>query len=306
MSKNASGRLRRTLLTLLTAVALATSGCADAGEEVEVGGEGSPGGSDGGLFVSVEVGGGFSPVGADFRQPPTATVYADGTVFAPGAITLQYPGPAILPVFTGSIAQPEIDEILAAAEEAGLTEERSEWGDPPVADAPTTTITVVVDGEARVNSIYALGSEGGPPGAPGQAEGDSEGARQQAQDFVDLVSSKVTESAQEQYEPDRYRVLPIEPGTGPQPDPAVQPQSRDWPYPDLTLEPFRCVAVTGDRATQFGEALAESSEITLWRTESGEEFFLSVRATLPHEPDCPPETDSDDPGSGEPEPNPGS
>src|SRR5688500_4936903 len=108
-------------LLLIAALAAFGGACSDPGEEVTT--TGSPGGRDDPLFVSIEVGGGFVPQGHDFRQPPRAVVYSDGSAFAPGAITLQYPGPAVLPVFRTEVTSAQLEEILDAAQEAGLTGE---------------------------------------------------------------------------------------------------------------------------------------------------------------------------------------
>lgn len=67
------------------------------GTDPPAGAAGAAGGGDGGLFVSIEMGGGFVPRGFDFRAPPSAVIYDDGTTLAPGAVIAIYPGPAVLP-----------------------------------------------------------------------------------------------------------------------------------------------------------------------------------------------------------------
>lgn len=268
--------------------------CSDPGEEVTT--TGSPGGGDGPLFVSIEVGGGFVPQGYDFRQPPTAVVYSNGRSFTTGAITLQYPGPAVLPVTEGQLTAAQVGEILEAAEEAGLTGEPRDYGQPPVADAPTTTITVVTDGETHTASIEALQeastdmpqSDELPPGMTQE----SVEARRAARKFVDLVGSMTTRGESEAYEPDRYRALPLAiDQNAPPPDDGsgIEPQVKDWPFPQIALVANECAVITGPDAPTFRQALQGANELTRWRTQSGELFNLAVRPVLPHEPDCPEE-----------------
>lgn len=307
------GGSRGRLVALLFAIALVVGACSGGGgggdEEVQTSGQ--PGGRQDPLFVSIEVGGGFVPRGADFRQPPQASVYSDGRAFSPGAITLQYPGPAVLPVFEGRLTQAQIDEILSAAEEAGLADdEEQDYGEPLVADAPTTTITVVTNGQTYVTSIYALGFSEGPEGGPeGPPEGEPERApagsgnksdteaRREVSEFVEKVSGMVMAAQQDSFAPDRYRVLPLaiadDGGGEPAPpnETGIEPQVKDWPFPDVALTENECVAIVGDKAPRFAEELEQANQITRWRTASGEEYELAVRPTLPHEPDCPPSPD---------------
>ena len=244
-----------------------------------------PGGGAGPLFVSIEVGGGFMPVGHDFRQVPQAVVYADGTSFSPGVITMVYPGPAVLPVIEGELDEDQLVEIIEAASDAGLLEDESvDAGDPPIADAPTTTITVVVDGEEHVTSVYALGTTSAPDGGSPGLTAEQQATRRELQGFVDRVSAEVTAVQSGQYEPERYRVLPLEP----QPlDDAVEPDEVRWPLNHVELAAMSCTAVSGEDADALRDALDDASEITRWRTASGDVFALVVRAVLPHEPDCP-------------------
>ena len=292
-----------TLAALSLSLALFGSACADQGEELTT--TGSPGGRSGDpLFVSIEVGGGFVPQGHDFRQAPTAVIYSDGQAFTPGAITLQYPGAAVLPVIEAQLTESQVDEVLQAAEKAELTGESRDYGQPPIADAPTTTITVVIDGQTHVARIEALqeasgdfGESAQPP--PGMSEEAIE-ARRKAREFVDFVGSLLGPAGGDEYEPERYRVLPLAvPSNEPSPagDPAAepQPQVRDWPFPEIELVENECLAVKGADAASFREVLRESNEITRWQTSDGRLFTLAIRPVLPHEPDCPEPPDSESP-----------
>lgn len=275
--------------------------CSDPGEDVTI--AGTPGGRDDRLFVSIEVGGGYVFQGHDFRQPPSAVVYSDGSAFAPGAITLQYPGPAVLPVYRTEVTPAQLEQILETAQEAGLTAEERDYGNPPVIDVATTTITVVADGQTHVTAIYALGVPPPPPPADSPDGGspavsaEAREARQQAQEFVDLVGSMVSREEAVEFEPDRYRLLPMAvPDYGPAPEgeEGVEHQVRDWPFPQISLTADQCAVVAGPDAATFRELLRQSNEMTHWRTPSDDYYRLAVRPVLPHEPDCP---EGPEPGS---------
>lgn len=285
----------RTIPTLFaTLLLLGAAACADDGQDVAAGDGsttiadasplGTPGGAEGGLFVSVTVGGGFVPFGFDFRSVPSATIYDDGRSLTPGAVAEIYPGPAVLPVVEGEVDEEQRQAILASAAEAGLLEGGADLGDPPITDVGTTAITVVVDGRRAITNVYALLEDLGP--MPGLTDEQVE-ARERISAFVDLVSRTATGAESGEHVPDRYRVLPSAPGEA-TPDEAVEIDERDWPFPDLALVEGECVAVVGQGVEAFRAALADASELTRWRTAEGETYTLAVRPVLPHEPDCSP------------------
>lgn len=284
--------MRTTRLLAAALLAVLPAACGDDGEETSTDGDadggpravtGTPGGTDSGLFVEIVVGGGFVPMGFDFRNLPTAAVYADGRVFAPGATTLQFPGPAVLPVFTGQLEPGAVEDLLAAAAGAGLLDDEvpdyGGQGDLPIADAATTRVTVVVDGEEHVVEAYALEFADGLP--PATAE-----ARAALADFVAAVNEAAL-GAQDPFDPDRYRVLATSPSDPSAVEPgSPQPNVVDWPAGLPEPVEGECTGLTGDAAAAFEAALAAANEQTQWRV--GERTFgLFARPVLPHEPDCP-------------------
>jgi hypothetical protein len=284
--------MRTTRLLAAALLAALPAACGDDGEDTSTGGDtdggpravtGTPGGTDSGLFVEVVNAGGFVPMGFDFRNLPVAAIHADGRVFAPGAITLQFPGPAVLPVFTGQLDDGALEDLLAAAAEAGLLDDDApDYGgqaDLPIADASTTRVTVVVDGEEHVVEAYALEFTDGLP--PEVAE-----ARAALADFVAAVNEAVL-AARDPFDPDRYRVLATAPIDPTAVDPGLpQPNVLDWPAGLPEPVEGECTALTGDAAAAFEAALEQADEQTQWRI--GERTFgLFARPVLPHEPDCP-------------------
>lgn len=283
-----SALIRRALVLGGVAVTILFAAACSGGEDTVDAGRGAPtpGGGRGPLFVSIEVGGGFVPVGHDFRTVPRAVVYADGTSFSPGAITAIYPGPAVLPISVGRLDDDQLANLAIAAGDAGLLGgDPPDVGDPPIADAATTTITVVVDGAAHLTSIYALGTTSTPGGSaiPGITP-EQRAARDKIQEFVERVATVVTAAESGLYEPERYRVLPLEPQ--PIAD-DVEANELPWPLEDVELRAMSCTAVAGEQAETLRRALDGASEITRWRTAPDQVFTLVARAVLPHEPDCP-------------------
>ena len=250
--------------------------------------DGEPGGGDNGLFIEIASVGGFVPQDFAFRNLPSLVVYEDGTVIAPGAVPAIFPGPAVTPAFTGQVDEAVLDDLLAAAADAGMigaTPDVGEMGDLPIADAASTRITVVVDGEERVVEAYALAEAGGDLGQTG-LDDQQVAARAALADLVATVTDVVTPKAEEPVAPERYRVLaspPVDPAGF---DDPAQITVVDWP---TTIDPppeGRCVAITGAALADFEASLSQANQLTQW-TAGDRTFSLAVRVVLPHEPDCP-------------------
>jgi hypothetical protein len=250
--------------------------------------EGEPGGGEGPLFIEIAVVGGFVPQDFAFKNVPTAVVYDDGTVIAPGATAAIYPGPAALPLFSGTVDDDVLDDLLQAAGEAGMvggTPDVGEMGAIPVADAASTRVTVVVDGDEQVVEAYAL-DVGADLGQVGLSEAQL-ASRAALSDLVAAVSEVVNRAATEELPVERYRVQ-----AGPPVDPAGLdpngPQPNDVVWPDGLPEPVEgeCVAITGDDVAPFAAALEQANELSQWHL-GDRVFSLVVRPVLPHEPDCP-------------------
>ena len=251
--------------------------------------DGSPGGGDNGLFIEIAFVGGFVPSDFAFRNLPNVVVYDDGTVLAPGAVPAIFPGPAVMPVFTGQVDDDVLDELLAAAAEAGMvgaTPDVGEQGDLPIADAASTRVTVVVDGDERVVEAYALAEVGGTDIGQTGLDESQVAARAALGELVATVTDAVTPVAEEPVTPERYRVMAAPPLDPASVEPGLEPNVVDWP---TTIDPPPegvCVAVTGDDVAAFAAALERANEQTQW-TAGDRTFSLAVRIVLPHEPDCP-------------------
>lgn len=281
--------MRRTVALVLLLGLLGIAACGDDSEPVDTGQE--PGGSPE-VAIRVSVGGGFVPRGADFMSVPTV-VLSDGKVFAPGAMTLQYPGPPVLPVLTGTLPSAEVDGLLAAARAAGLDRDDVDYGRPNVSDAGTTTITVVLDGEEHVTEVYALGLDG--PTGPGDGQ-DMSGltdeqreARAVVDEFVTAVADQVDPAATATFDPTGYQVLSFESEPASSFTDEPRPNELAWPasIPSSGLGRSGCFELSGDHAAAFTAALADATSITVWRDPSGATWQLAVRATVPGDDPCP-------------------
>lgn len=282
--------MRRTsaLLLLVGLLGVATA-CGDDGAPVDTGSD--PDRSTE-AAIRISVGGGFVPRGADFGAVPNL-VLDDGTVYTGGAMTMQYPGPPLFPVSTGTVSPSVVDDLLDAARAAGLDRDGVDYGRPGITDVGTTTITVVLDGTEHVTAVYALGMDG-PAGPDGAEEMDGLTAEQRAERervaaFVAEVQDRVGAAATETFEPSAYQVLsfPTDPASASTEDP--RPNEIEWPaaIPTDVLGRTECVDLVGDQAAALTTALADATSITVWRDDSGATWHLAVRATLPGDEPCP-------------------
>jgi hypothetical protein len=272
-------RPMRRATALLVLVLLVLSSCGGDDDTVGTGGsrERSSSGSSSGV-IRISVGGGFSPYGADFAAVPTL-VLADGTAFTGGATTMQYPGPAISPVSTGRLSSAQVASLLDAAEAAGLTTKR-DHGQPGITDVGTTTITVVLDGTTYTAAVYALGYEDGAGGLTAEQRA----AREKLSAFVGKVGDAVSAAATDTFAPTAYQVLstPSQPASS-FPDP--EPNQLDWPVPAKPLVEGPCRDLAGADADAFRSALANATQITVWRS-GGTDWQVIARATLPGDAPC--------------------
>ena len=159
------------LAASMVVLALAASACA--GLRTEDPGSGSdqishPTGSDA-VVLRVDMGGGFVPFEWTLRRIPSFSLFGDGSLLTEGPQIEIYPGPALPSVQVAHVSEEGIQAILQAARTAGLFGPDAHYDYPCVADANTTTFTVVADGSTHVISAYALEMGGGVGTDPGPA-----------------------------------------------------------------------------------------------------------------------------------------
>jgi hypothetical protein len=276
---------RTRALALLALVALTIAGVACSDDDSVETGDGSPTTGEGApddVLISIEVGGGFVPQGTDFASVPTL-VLRDGTVITGGASIAIYPGGPVSPVVTGQLGVGAVAALVDAAAEAGLDADALDAGEPGVADAPTTTITVAFADATRTHEVYALGMDDGP----GLTD-DQRAVRRAVGELVDQVTDAVGTAADQPYEPIGYQVqaLPRSPADLEGFD--VAPNELAWPFPDLPLSAEGCIDIEGDRVAELTDVLADATQITTWTDAQGALWQLAIRLTLPGDTRCSP------------------
>jgi hypothetical protein len=233
------------------------------------------------LLISVEEGGGFVPYGTDFAAVPNL-VLGDGTTFAGAPVVAIYPGPAMNPVNTGTIPSNRRADLLRAAKDAHLDAAKLDVGQPGVADVPTTTIRVRLDGVVHEHAVYALGFEG--PGLTAEQMA----TRAAIKGFVDAVRDASSTAANAAYKPTGFQLIALRYDPAQQGPDGVAPNHLDWPFADIALagDPH-CIALTGSRAKTFAALLPQATQITVWTHPADHaQYRLVVRATLPVSPAC--------------------
>ncbi|MGY1730873.1 hypothetical protein ACI798_05075 [Geodermatophilus sp. SYSU D01045] len=262
----------------LLAGALALAGCARDGTDAAAP---SPDPLPAGPVLQVEHTGGFVPPEDLATRLPLVTVYGDGRVFTEGPQIEIWPSPALPNVQVTEVDEATVRDLLDRAVDAGVTDD-ADLGEPPVADAPTTRITLTTAEGTAVREVYALAETPDESLTPEQAE-----ARGRLHDLVDELTGLAAAGPAESYVPQTVAVV-VQPFAGgdpefPQPDVA-------WPGPGLPGTPIgaglTCVSATGQQAADVLAAAAPANVLTPWTTPDGTRWSIAFRPVLPHETGC--------------------
>lgn len=278
-------------------VALMSGACVAAGSPGPGGIAHPTGASD--LVLRIETGGGLINPAFVAGQIPQLSIFGDGRVITTGPQIAIYPGPALPNVIASRISEEGLQKILENAQAAGLLGPDAQYDFPLIADAPTTTFTVVAAGGRHVISAYAL-AEAGPNDA--HLDPDVRRARaalfafeQRVTDLRGMLGTAVVE-AEGPYVPTSMRILamPAQPDNSS----GIEPNLKDWPLatplatfgaPGGFAEGMRCGTVSGAELTTLMPLLQASNQLTYWRS-GGQTFQLTLRPLLPDETGCPPTT----------------
>lgn len=232
--------------------------------------------------------GGFIAPDYMFSRLPSLVVAGDGRVYAPGVMTLQYPGPLVEPVYTRTITEAGIQTLLKAADEAGLlsTPAPDYSAELMIADAPNTDIAFAAKGITVLHSAYALGI--GSPNGDGTTEVTP--ARQALLDYSlklgDLATTVGAEQLgpEEPYAPAAYRVR-ARVADQSELD-AIEPAPTVAPWPASTglrlADASNCATLTAEAA---GTVLAEAMQNTYF-DDAGTIYFVAAAVLLPGDPAC--------------------
>lgn len=233
------------------------------------------------LVLQVVRAGGFLPAGAAFRTVPSVSVYGDGRVVTEGAQIEIWPPPALPSVQVGRLEAGEVRRLVDTGRE--LVDAGEDYGQPPVADAPTTAV-VVPDGDRRgvaaAVALEELAGEQAPPDGGGLTGGQL-AARERLAAYVRQVRDAASAAPASSYTGEGLAVLAEAYGDATAPE--VPPTELAWPGP--ALSPGTCVVVTGAEAAAVREAASAASVETRW-TAGGAVLRLALRPLLPHERTC--------------------
>ena len=159
-----SGRRRRPVAAAVAAVVMSLTGCAgldDSGSDVAPGGVGNGADDVAGVdepLLEIRRSGGFMPFGWDFATVSELTVYTDGRAVVHGPQIEIFPPPVLPNLLVLELADADLEALVTAARDAGLLGEGPlDYGQPPVADAPTTFVTLHVDAREHAHAAEALG-----------------------------------------------------------------------------------------------------------------------------------------------------
>jgi hypothetical protein len=239
------------------------------------------------LVVRVETTGGFVPVETIFTNLPVVSIYGDGSVITTGPQVMIYPGPVVPNLLVRKLDQSGMQAVLTAAQQAGILTQPIDYGQPNVADVPSTVVTVNVNDQAFTQSANALGMVEATSGlTPAQID-----ARAKLSTFVASMSDLETLVGADHIGPEqpytiagwRLRATPAGQLPTGEPAPTVVP----WPVASVPLASIgECSAVT-EAATvaQVTDTLTKANQLTFF-TQAGKTYQVLARPLLPDETGC--------------------
>jgi hypothetical protein len=234
--------------------------------------------------------GGMLPADYAFAQLPSVLVAGDGTVYTPGVMTMQYPGPLVLPVMSRTITEAGIQILLAKAESLGLlvspSPDYTPSGDIMIADAPNTELVLSAKASAFTHSAYALGMM--MPGGDGTK--DNTPARQALLDFSlalqDLTTTVGAENlgTEGPFTPAAYRIRARAAEQSELDAITPTPAVVEWPASTgvKLADATNCATLT---AQQAGAVLADAKHDTCF-SDGDSLYFVAAAVLLPGDPAC--------------------
>ena len=236
------------------------------------------------VVVQVMVAGGFLPVEAAVTAVPTVTVLGDGTVITGAPVPAIYPGPAMPPLQAATADSRTVDGLLRRGRELGLLAGPLDFGRPPVADAPDTTVTIVAGGRTHVHTANALvvGDVRGGGGETGLSPAQAAN-REALKEFV--AATEQLPPGDRQWRPAAIAVYML---GDYRPEPMLRQPDIDWPLarqPATTGGSYPCTLFQGDEAGALLDVLPRANARTPWVVD-GARRSLAFRPILPGQPAC--------------------
>jgi hypothetical protein len=289
----------RNLCASVLALGLLTAACANGPDPGGAGGGSSDGisypTSANQVILRISQGGGFTSPQYNLTTIPMFSLFGDGLLVTPGAQIEIYPGPALPAIAQQRLSVEAIQSLLQTAIDAGLGTDADyvDLGSVGIADAPTTTFTLTVDGQTHTTNVYALGELGTKPDGMSPDEYEARRAllsfQAKATDLSWLPEGSVSDTGD--YRPTAVRVYvsDYEPNQdltqSPIPWP-LQPGLATFGAPVSSgLQGMRCGAVDGADAQTLLSVAEQANQLTPWTSE-GTRYGLLFRPLLPDESGC--------------------
>jgi hypothetical protein len=244
------------------------------------------------VVLRVSSGGGFVTPQTNLRALPSFTLYGDGTIIVPGAITQMFPGPAVYPLVRSKIGERGVQALLQRARQAGLLVpsaiDYGDMGAVGVSDMPTTTLLVNAAGRSVKRQAYALGMTAHGRGLTAAQAA----ARHALEQFIATLPHRLSGALS----PPHAIAVYVAPFSG-----QGQPGGTRvvWPLqsnlaragkPVSSGLGYRCIAVAGKDIRTLMATLRKANEQSRWVARAGAKgnFQVIARPLLPDERGCPP------------------
>lgn len=260
--------------------------------------------------------GGFVTPEMTVTRLPVVAVYSDGRVVDEGPQIAIAPGPAWPNVQLRRISATDVRKLVERAVASGIGTER-DFGQPPVADAPSTRFTIRTADGVTTAEVPAL-LESDSSGLTDHQQAARKAARKLYDALTDLPATLGADAVSEStsYQPTAVAAVaapwadtcttptataPAAAGSAGSAGDATLPElcadglprqvERAWPGPALPGEPIGdglelgCVTAGGSEATAVIAAARQAVVTTPW-TSGGRQWRVRLRPLLPDESDC--------------------
>jgi hypothetical protein len=225
------------------------------------------------VVLEVFSGGGYVPLVSMRREFPAAVLYGDGRLVT-AVESESEEEPAVPELEVTRLDETEVDELVSAAQEAGVGE-GIDYGTPEITDLPTTTVTLRTTKGTEEASVYGLGFED----ADTSVSAEQEDARMGLNEFIDSLLAHEGEP----FDPGAYVVTSIA-TTGP------GPGGVEWP---LEADRFAsgkrsevCTIVDGRDAEELVKAARDAALETVW-SEGRAQAEVAIKPAIGHDMGCP-------------------
>jgi hypothetical protein len=216
-------------------------------------------------------GGGFVPFGYDKRALSDHIVNADGSHYTPGAVDLQFPGPALFPVTKGQLSKAQLADLDQRVIAARLDATKVDYGIPNVADAPS--LAVFYRGNTKIIMSWGIGEEGLTP-----EQQQNRAAAQEVLSWLDVQPTKVMAPTAlvmtaQISDPNNVRT-------------DVKIKIVDWPKSSTPLASIgECAVLTGKKGKVAAALLSKQNSLTQYRSK-GKVYVVYAHTYVPGDRGC--------------------